>query len=377
MSRNPNIEQPTTPDDDTIPVKMPPDQPGRPDEDEPDPPPQGDPPNNEPTRILAGYERERSRTLPLRRRGLRVSIALILSLVFGLGSYSASIASDDKRKLASGTPVLWKEPADIETRDLFLGPGGDALKPDLSRVTFQQEKKGGYSTKYEVTDGSGKKWIVKVGKEAQPETVANRLLWAVGYFTEVSYLAPTVNIEGRGTVSNARFEARPDGVKRLGEWKWSDNPFIGTPQLQGLKVMMLLLNNWDIKDSNNKILQTNDSESGEAELRYIISDLGGTFGKTGGVLSRSRNDYEDFAKARFIDHIQRGRVDFHYGGKRKDLFTKITAEQAAWIGRLLGRLSDQQIRDAFRAGNYSPEQIETLAQATRRRIDELSGQGKP
>ena len=221
-----------------------------------------------------------------------------------------------------------------------------------------------------------KKWIVKVGKEAQPETVATRLLWAVGYFTEVSYLAPTVAIEGRGTVSNARFEARPHGVKRLGEWKWSDNPFIGTPEFQGLKVMMLLLNNWDIKDSNNNILAT-DGESGEAELHYIISDLGGTFGKTGGVISRSRNDYEDFVKARFIDHIQGGRVDFHYSGKRKDLFTKITTEQAAWIGRLLARLSDQQIRDAFRAANYTPEQIESLAQAVKRRIDELNAQAKP
>jgi hypothetical protein len=141
--------------------------------------------------------------------------------------------------------------------------------------------------------------------------------------------------------------------------------------------MMLLLNNWDIKDSNNNILLTTDDDSGQAELHYIISDLGGTFGKTGGVLTRSRNDYEDFAKARFIDRIQGGRVDFHYSGKRKDLFTKITTEQAAWIGRLLGRLSDQQISDAFRAGNYNPEEIETLARAVKARIDALNAQGRP
>ena len=74
MSRNnPNIEQPPTPDDDdSIPVRMPPDQPGRSEEDEPDPPPRGDPPNNEPTRILARHERERRKTLPLPRRAFRI-----------------------------------------------------------------------------------------------------------------------------------------------------------------------------------------------------------------------------------------------------------------------------------------------------------------
>ena len=375
MSRNPDVDhQPTTPDDDVVPpVRMPPDQPGR--EDEPDPPPQGDPPNNEPTRILAQYERERSKTMPL--RSVRLSIALALSLAFSLGSFAVSKASDEKRKETAGAAVLWKTPADIESRDLFLGPGGDAIKPDLSKIIFQREKKGGYSTKFEVLDGAGKKWIVKVGKEAQSETAANRLLWAVGYFTEVSYLAPTVDIAGKGSFTNARFEARPDNVKRVGEWKWSDNPFIGTRELQGLKVMMLLLNNWDIKDSNNNILLTTDSETGQTERRYIISDLGGTLGKTGGVISRSRNNPEDFAKAKFVEQVKGGLVDFHYGGKRKEVFSGITTEQTAWIGGLLARLSDQQIRDAFRAANYSPEQIESLAVATRARINELTAQGKP
>jgi hypothetical protein len=38
----------------------------------------------------------------------------------------------------------------------------------------------------------------------------------------------------------------------------------------------------------------------------------------------------------------------------------------------LGRLSDEQIKDAFRAANYSPEDVERLAQAVRERIDALT-----
>jgi len=134
---------------------------------------------------------------------------------------------------------------------------------------------------------------------------------------------------------------------------------------------MLLINNWDIKDSNNKILALRGSD-GAGELQYIISDLGGSLCKTGGIISRSRNKSEDYVKAKFVESIKKdGYVDFNYGGKNKSLFEDITVEQAKWIGALLSRLSDDQIRDAFRSANYSPEEIEAYAQAFKARIQQL------
>src|ERR1051325_6769354 len=93
------------------------------------------------------------------------------------------------------------------------------------------------------------------------------------------YLVPVAPISGKGKFRNVRFEARPESVDREGEWKWDDNPFKGTREFQGLKVMMVLLNNWDIKDSNNVILATRGTRG--TELRYAISDLGATLGDTG------------------------------------------------------------------------------------------------
>ena len=80
---------------------------------------------------------------------------------------------------------------------------------------------------------------------------------------------------------------------------------------------MALINNWDLKDSNNKILAVRNETTGENELRYIISDLGGSFGKTGGFFSRTRNKPSDFVKARFIESVKGNRIDFNYGGKNK------------------------------------------------------------
>jgi hypothetical protein len=260
---------------------------------------------------------------------------------------------------------LWREPVDAQSRNLYWGPGGEAMKPDLRRITFIKEEKGGYSTKYRVRDGAGREWVAKLGKEAQSETAANRLLWGVGYHTEITYLVPRVYIPTKGEFTNVRFEARPKNIKRLDEWEWKDNPFVGTREFQGLKVMMILLNNWDIKDSNNKVLAAGN------ELRYVISDLGTTFGKTGSFITRSRNKPKDFVKAEFVDELDDNYVDFHYSGKRKDVFRDITIAQARWIGRWLSRLSDQQIRDAFRAANYAPEDVRLLTEGVRARITEL------
>lgn len=286
-------------------------------------------------------------------------------------------SKDYVREDVTGTPVMWRAPADIAARNLFLGPGGATMQPDLSRVTLIERQTGGHSTKFRVRDGSGREWIAKIGFEAQPETAAVRLVWAAGYETEINYLAPHVNIEGAGSFNNVRFEARHEGVKRVGNWRWTDNPFVGTRELQGLKVLMAMLNNWDIKDVNNQVLRVKDERGGH-ELRYVISDLGSTFGKTGNPLpffwkfSRSRNKPKDFERAKFVVGVKKGRVQFRYNGKDRALFKDITVDQARWIGSLLARLSDRQIADAFRAANYRPEEVQGLTLAMRQRINELN-----
>ena len=42
--------------------------------------------------------------------------------------------------MPTGTPVFWQEPTDIASRNLLLGAGGEAMKPDVSRLTFIEQK---------------------------------------------------------------------------------------------------------------------------------------------------------------------------------------------------------------------------------------------
>ena len=306
----------------------------------------------------------------------KLGTLILVALIFSLTSIDTGLATPKKKnkEALTGTPVIWQQPDDIRSRDLFLGPGGTEMRPDLRRITFIKEEKGGYSKKYRIRDGSGREWVAKIGKEAQSETSAVRLLWGMGYLTEVNYLVPRITIPGKGTFMNVRLEARPENWKRGGEWRWKQNPFTGTPQLQGLKILMALINNWDLKDSNNVIIKDRDNNSDE--LRYVISDLGATFGHASTTpilwrITRSRNNPEKYAKSDFLEKVKGDRVVLHFGGKNRGLMKDIRIQDAQWIARLLSQLSDQQIADAFRAANYTPSQINLLTSEVRERTNEL------
>jgi hypothetical protein len=335
--------------------------------------------------------------MTLTRKTPALLLAALLLIFSPSPAAAAAIQKEKKEKTATqkekkvkkpaprGVPVLWRDPGDISARDTFEGPGA-SLKPDLRRVTVVKKEEGGWSPKLRVKDAAGREWVAKMGKEAQPETAAVRLLWAVGYMTEINHLVPCVKFanapempkeaercEGDG-FANVRFEARPKGVKRAGMWSWKKNPFAGTRELGGLKTLMVLINNWDTKDENNVVFQT--KHNGRDELHYVISDLGATFGKTGSGplwrLKRSRNDPEGYVDDKFVGGARKdGRVDFDFTGMSSGVIKDVRVEDARWIGSLLARLSDRQLEDVFRAANYTPAEVRTFADAVRRRIDQL------
>jgi hypothetical protein len=307
-----------------------------------------------------------------------LSLFILISFVFAFGS--SDLYAQKKKRHAKSAPrgeaVLW-EPVRIEDRDLFLGPGGAEMQPDLSNITFIEQEKSGHNKKNRIKDGSGRVWVAKLGTEAQPETVAVRLLWALGYKTEINYLVPSMTIPTKGTFKNVRLEARPENVKRLDEWKWKDNPFLGTNQLQGLKIMQVFMTNYDLLDLQNKILQVD--KGGRPELDYVISDLGSTFGKFGNNnlpiffrFGRKANSPRSWAKGKFIKGVKGDHLQFATtGSKNRSLMKNITLAQGRWLADLLLRLDDRQLTDAFRAANYSPTDADILLKAAKRRIGEL------
>ena len=296
----------------------------------------------------------------------------VFSILFLILAAAVAALPQGGARRTGGNAVMWS-PVRVESRNLYYGAGGTAMRPDVRRVTFIKKDTGGNNLKYRIKDARGREWVAKIADESQPEVAANRLLWAIGYRTEIDYIVPRLTIPGKGTYTNVRLEARPAGVDRDTKWQWDENPFVGTREFKGLRVMMAMINNYDLKDPNNTILRNG------REAQYVVSDLGSSFGSlpisSAFILNRfgrSVNVPADFAKSRFLHGIEEnGEVDFYYKAKGKDLLKGISVEDARWVGLLLSRLSDRQLRDAFRAANYSPAEQRLLARAVRSRINQL------
>jgi hypothetical protein len=267
-----------------------------------------------------------------------------------------------RRTTAAAPPAaelaqLWAEPADMATRDVFAGPGGPKGGPVIKgKLEIKSFDPSGNSVGYTVVDAEGREWRVKVGEEAQPEIVASRLLWAIGFHQPALYFVSDVQLDGGRSEDagrSGRFRAE-FGYDTEGDWSWHQNPYVGTRELNGLLVAQLILNNWDIRDTQNRIYVLEDPSSGPRR-QFVVQDLGAALGKTAWPTG-TRGKIDDFEKQSLIGRVANGRIEFDYHARHKELFADITPADVVWVCRLFDRLSDQQWRDAFRAAGY-PESL--------------------
>jgi hypothetical protein len=305
---------------------------------------------------------------------------------------------------ARGVPILWRQPEDIDHRDLFYGPGGQEHQP-AGMFTFVGEDLDGSNPKFEVRDDTGMKWKIKLGAEARPETVASRLVWAVGYSADEDYFVREVLVRGmplhlrrgqdlveaNGAMRNVRLKREPDDHKKIGNWRWRDNPFTGTRELNGLRVLMAVINNYDLKDVNNAIHERKRHNAAVAdELVYEVGDLGSSFGSAG--LERtdeSKGKLQSYRRTQFIKKVTLDEVDFNVP-RRPDWIVLVNVPEffmrlglrwigqhiprgdAKWTGHLLAQLSSDQIRDAFKAAGYSAQEIDDFTAVLESRIAQLN-----
>jgi hypothetical protein len=325
---------------------------------------------------------------------LRLTLTTVL-----LGTLlSVQAPAQEKERAANGAgqPILWRDPGEISSKNLFYGVGGEKSMPALP-VKFLSEDSAGISPKFEAEDKAHQKWKAKLALEAQSETVVSRLLWAVGYFANENYYYAQLPVENLAQLKRGQEFETPNGVKgaRLqrhqlgtnkGQWDWKKNPFYGTREFNGLRVMMALVRNWDLMADNNAIF-----EDGSGREIYEVTDVGASFGKTGPSYSdkKAKNNLESFSRGKFISKVTADHVDFKFPTRPPLIFIfmpksffkeahtswigkHIPRADVKWIAGLLSQLTPAQIRDAFRAGGYTPEQVEGFAQVVEKRISELN-----
>ncbi len=323
-------------------------------------------------------------------------------LIAGLAA--STFAAGENSKIAPGTkraPIqaIWRDPGAVEKLDFVGGPGGRSRAPKAPFI-FVEEDHEGSSPKVKVRDAAGTIWSVKWGHEVNSEPFASRIAWAAGYFVQPMYFVPRGVIQGAtglkrakdlvgpdGSFADARFQLRDPRIKFLRDrgWTWDENPFVGTRELNGLKIIMMLTSNWDNKDardadrgSNTGILEYSDQ--GRTRLSYLVTDWGGSMGKWGGVFGREKWDSKGYASQtpEFIKKVKDGIVEWGYSGQRtSDGTQNISVTDLRWVLRYVGRIGDAQIRAGLLASGATPAEANSFAPAIRARINQMRSATRP
>lgn len=338
-------------------------------------------------------------TAIFRKSFMLVFIALLAGNVFAQQFITKLADSIEKKKpvgAPSGTPMLWHDPGAVESLDLVGGAGGKENAPKAP-FSFIEEIMGGSTPKLEVKDANGVQWTMKFGSEVNSENFASRMAWAVGYFVEPVYFVPSGKVQGIADASFKRVKSKQLDPKtgqfldacfeRLKDeqvtkfedeqsWHWEENPFDGSKELNGLRIMVMLLSNWDNKDARDAGRGSNTAiYQFPGEKHYLVADWGGSMGKWGGVTSREKWDCKGFADQTgdFVKGIKDGEIDFGYSGQHTSTFSKgITSADARWLIGYLGRITDAQIKLALAASGATPEETSCFTSALRQRIGMLN-----
>lgn len=308
---------------------------------------------------------------PLGRTSCRLALAL---------SAAVSMASAD-----GVLARLWQDPRPIGARDLRWGPGSAdrAPKPPFR---FVERVSSGTQPKLVVSDAAGATWDVKFGEEVHAEVAASRLVWALGYFADELYFVPEGTIAGageglgpakdfvdeRGTFRAARFERRQEHHAAVDRgWSFRSNPFTGSRELSGLKILMTLLCNWDIDGERNNRVVAVTAPGAEPHRRYFVSDLGATFGRMGRRLSNhSKWRLDHYRQEGFVDKVDEDEVELDFDGLESGM-EKVPIEHARWFAELAGELTPAQVRQAFEAAGATPQEVEGFSAVVLARIGQL------
>jgi hypothetical protein len=267
---------------------------------------------------------------------------------------------------------FWAEPRG--ERSLFDGPrlNGAARPAADERYEILQRDTRGFSITYRVRDRHAREWNVKIGPESQTEVVTSRIVWALGYHELPSYFVERwIGVDdGKGhQFGGARFRPRDLGLKSLGTWSWQRNPFVGTRPYNGLLVLMMILNATDLKNDNNELYEVKDTDAAQPSRWYVLKDLGASLGETG-RFDPKRGNIDAFEREPFTVHVHDERVRFAYRGRHQELLEHLTVADVRWTCDQLQKINDGQLRDAFRAGNYSDEVTTRYIARIRRKIAE-------
>jgi len=314
---------------------------------------------------------------------------LLLSLFVVLGAIPQGA---DRSAIPAAQPaILWRAPSGIGMENWMCGSAGCDHAP-APPFHFEKEDMEGTFPKLTVTDAKGRTWSVKFGVKVIPECFCSRFVAALGYVTEPSYYVASGKLDDTsklhhtrsfvsydGTFVRARFQLRDrDTLEFLPKHAWSltDNPFSGTHELAGLRVVLMMLSNWDVKDSRSGQESSNTAvfRGPGGQMVYSFFDWGSTLGRWGNITRRTRSDCSGFSAdtPHLITGVHGNVVVWGYSGKHADdVRNGITVDDLRWLAPHLSAITAEQIRVGLGASGATDRENACWTESLESRIHEV------
>lgn len=297
----------------------------------------------------------------------------------------ASPSQRPEREAVIARAHVWS-PVSVSSVNIKRGPGGHGAFPFGATVPCEYSDKqlNGNSPKFACVTPEGDELKVKFGGangEVYGEVLATRLLWALGFGADRMY---PVNVICRGCPSDFGGLQRSNGESRFDPavierrmtgaewpadgpqgWNWNELELVnaasgGAPreQVDALKLLAVFLQHTDSKPQQQRILCLDPREENDARCRrpfLMISDVGLTFGRA------NRSNGNAIGGVNLVEW-QRvpvwkepvgcvGNLPRSLTGTLDD--PSISEGGRQFLARLLGALSDGQIRDLFEVARVS------------------------
>lgn len=280
---------------------------------------------------------------------------------------------------------VWRD-VPTASLDLLKGPPGDDAFDFEAPVTcdYDPNKGRGHSPKFNCSISKGDTVKVKYGRdngEVYGEVAATRLFWALGFGTDRQYpvrvtcrgcpadpwKAGLASASASATFDTAIIERPPAGktieVRKAPEgWAWSELRAIDErlggatrAQVDALRLLAAFVQHGDNKGEQQRLVCELDGVERNAlgnetcTRPFLLTvDLGTTFGRAS-LANRHKFRLHEWASVPVWKDPKRcvARLRRSFTGTMGD--PRISEAGRAFLAELLGRLSDEQVRDLFTA----------------------------
>ncbi len=167
----------------------------------------------------------------------------------------------------------------------------------------------------------------------------------------------------------ANIQVRESTHTNVGPWDWNDREHAKRRELRGAGLLAAWLNWYDSRFDNNRVKLGKNSEI--PEFLHVISDVGSGLGSARNALKNKAN--RPNALPWEVTRLDDGKVKFveFEPNEDNDSFKKMTIDDARWMGRMIARLSENQIRQGLISGGYNSAETKMYLEKLISRRDKM------